>query len=74
MKIIESLKRLFRKRRLETSYIEQVETGKLSIIDTSDLNIDRNLTREEDESRKIFLEEVDSGNFSCFYFLWKRYC
>lgn len=66
MKIIESLKRLFRKRRLETSYIEQVETGKLSIIDTSDLNIDRNLTREEDESRKIFLEEVDSGNFSAF--------
>ena len=66
MKIIESLKRLFRKRRLETSYIEQVETGKLSIIDTSDLNIDRNLTREEDESRKIFLEEVNSGNFSAF--------
>ena len=66
MKIIESLKRLFRKRRLETSYIEQVETGELSIIDTSDLNIDRNLTREEDESRKIFLEEVNSGNFSAF--------
>ena len=66
MKIIESLKRLFRKRRLKTSYLEQVETGELSIIDTSDLNIDRNLTREEDESRKIFLEEVDSGNFSAF--------
>ena len=66
MKIIESLKRLFRKRRLKTSYLEQVETGELSIIDTSDLNIDRNLTREEDESRKIFLEEVNSGNFSAF--------
>lgn len=66
MKIIEFLKRWFRKRSLKISDIEQLDTKKLSIIDTSDLNINRNLTREEDESRKIFLEEVNSGNFSAF--------
>ena len=54
MKIIEFLKRWFRKRSLKISDIEQLDTKKLSIIDTSDLNINRNLTREEDESRKNF--------------------
>lgn len=66
MKIVEFIKSLFCKKSFEARYLEQVEIGEISIIDTSDLNIDRNLTREEDESRKIFLKEVDSGNFSAF--------
>ena len=43
-----------------------IETTDVSIIDTSNLEIDRNLTDDENESRKKLFEEVSSGNFSTF--------
>lgn len=63
MKLIDYLKKLFRK---EKSSIKPTKTTELSIIDTSDIEIDRNLTREENESRKKLFEEIDSENFSTF--------
>ena len=63
MILIDYLKKLFRK---EKSSIEPTKTTELSIIDTSDIEIDRNLTKEEDESRKKLFEEIISENFSTF--------
>ena len=63
MILIDYLKKLFRK---EKSSIEPTKTIELSIIDTSDIEIDRNLTREENESRKKLFEEINSENFSTF--------
>ena len=63
MILIDYLKKLFRK---EKSSIEPTKTTELSIIDTSDIEIDRNLTEEETESRKKLFEEIISENFSTF--------
>ena len=63
MILIDYLKKLFRK---EKSSIEPTKTIELSIIDTSDIEIDRNLTKEETESRKKLFEEIISENFSTF--------
>ena len=63
MILIDYLKKLFRK---EKSSIEPTKTTELSIIDTSDIEIDRNLTKEENESRKKLFEEIISENFSTF--------
>ena len=66
MKLLEYIKRLFGIGKTEINTIEQTQTTKLSIIDTSDIEIDRNLTREENESRKKLFEEINSENFSTF--------
>ena len=66
MKLIEHIKRLFHIGKKANNDIEPIETTELSIIDTSNLQIDRNLTDDENESRKKLFEEVSSGNFSTF--------
>lgn len=66
MKLIEHIKRLFHIGKKANNDIEPIETTELSIIDTSNLEIDRNLTDDENESRKKLFEEVSSGNFSTF--------
>ena len=63
MILIDYLKKLFRK---EKSSIEPTKTTELSIIDTSDIEIDRNLTKEEEKSRKKLFEEINSEDFSTF--------
>ena len=66
MKLLEYIKRLFGIGKTEINTIEQTQTTKLSIIDTSDIEIDRNLTKEETESRKKLFEEINSEDFSTF--------
>ena len=66
MTLIERIKRLFHIGKKANNDIEPIETTELSIIDTSNLEIDRNLTDDENESRKKLFEEVSSGNFSTF--------
>ena len=69
MTLIERIKGLFHSRKIThnlESTGKEIETTDVSIIDTSNLEIDRNLTREENESRKKLFEEVSSGNFSTF--------
>ena len=66
MTLIERIKRLFHIGEKADNDIEPIETTDVSIIDTSDLEIDRNLTDDENESRKKLFEEVSSGNFSTF--------
>lgn len=66
MTLIEHIKRLFHIGKKANNDIEPIETTELSIIDTSNLEIDRNLTDDENESRKKLFEEVSSGNFSTF--------
>ena len=66
MKLLEYIKRLFGIGKTEINIIEKTQTTKLSIIDTSDIEIDRNLTKEETESRKKLFEEIISENFSTF--------
>ena len=66
MKLIEKIKKWLNIEKSENNSIEQERTTNLSIIDISNLEIDRNLTKEENESRKIFFEEISSGNFSTF--------
>ena len=66
MTLIERIKRLFHIGEKADNDIEPIETTDVSIIDTSNLEIDRNLTDDENESRKKLFEEVSSGNFSTF--------
>ena len=66
MTLIERIKRLFHIGEKIDNDIEPIETTDVSIIDTSNLEIDRNLTDDENESRKKLFEEVSSGNFSTF--------
>ena len=66
MTLIERIKRLFHIGEKADNDIEPIETTDVSIIDTSNLEIDRNLTDDENESRKKLFEEVSSGNFSNF--------
>ena len=66
MTLIERIKKLFHIGENTNKDIKQIETTELSIIDTSNLEIDRNLTDDENESRKKLFEEVSSGNFSTF--------
>ena len=66
MTLIERIKRLFHIGEKADNDIESIETTDVSIIDTSNLEIDRNLTDDENESRKKLFEEVSSGNFSTF--------
>lgn len=66
MKLIEKIKKWLNIEKSENNSIEQERTTNLSIIDISNLEIDRNLTKEENESRKRLLEEISSGNFSTF--------
>lgn len=66
MTLIERIKRLFHIGKKVNNDIEPIETTDVSIIDTSNLEIDRNLTDDENESRKKLFEEVSSGNFSTF--------
>ena len=42
------------------------EVAQLSIIDTSELEINRKLTDDEIESRNKLFEEISSGNISTF--------
>ena len=62
MTLIERIKKLFHIGENTNKDIKQIETTELSIIDTSNLEIDRNLTDDENESRKKLFEEVSSGN------------
>ena len=66
MTLIERIKKLFHIGENTNKDIKQIETTEMSIIDTSNLEIDRNLTDDENESRKKLFEEVSSGNFSTF--------
>ena len=66
MTLIERIKRLFHIGEKADNDIEPIETTDVSIIDTSNLEIDRNLTDDENESRKKLFEEVSSGKFSTF--------
>ena len=66
MTLIERIKRLFHIGEKIDNDIEPIETTDVSIIDTSNLEIDRNLTDDENESRKKLFEEVSSGKFSTF--------
>ena len=66
MTLIERIKRLFHIGKKVNNDIEPIETTDVSIIDTSNIEIDRNLTDDENESRKKLFEEVSSGNFSTF--------
>ena len=66
MTLIERIKRLFHIGEKADNDIEPIETTDVSIIDTSNLEIDRNLTDDDNESRKKLFEEVSSGNFSTF--------
>lgn len=66
MKLIEKIKKWLNIEKFENNSSQQVETNNLSIIDISNLEIDRNLTKEENESRKRLFEEISSGNFSTF--------
>ena len=59
-------KKLFGIGKTEKNTLEQSQTTKLSIIDTSDIEIDRNLTKEEEKSRKKLFEEINSEDFSTF--------
>ena len=52
MTLIERIKRLFHIGEKADNDIEPIETTDVSIIDTSNLEIDRNLTDDENESRK----------------------
>ena len=54
MTLIERIKRLFHIGEKADNDIEPIETTDVSIIDTSNLEIDRNLTDDENESRKNF--------------------
>lgn len=66
MKLIEKIKKWLNIEKSKNNSSQQVETNNLSIIDISNLEIDRNLTKEENESRKRLFEEISSGNFSTF--------
>ena len=66
MKLLEYIKKLFGIGKTEKNTLEQSQTTKLSIIDTSDIEIDRNLTKEEEKSRKKLFEEINSEDFSTF--------
>ena len=66
MTLIERIKRLFHIGEKANNIEKPIETTDVSIIDTSNLEIDRNLTDDENESRKKLFEEVSSGNFSTF--------
>ena len=66
MKLIEKIKKWLNIRKSKNNSIEEERTTNLSIIDISNLEIDRNLTKEENESRNSFFEEISSGNFSTF--------
>ena len=66
MKLIEKIKKWLNIEKSKNNSIEQERTTNLSIIDISNLEIDRNLTKEENESRNRFFEEISSGNFSTF--------
>lgn len=66
MNLIEKIKKWLNIEKFENNSSQQVETNNLSIIDISNLEINRNLTKEENESRKRLFEEISSGNFSTF--------
>ena len=59
MTLIERIKRLFHIREKIDNDIEPIETTDVSIIDTSKLEIDRNLT--DDENKKIRPEILFEG-------------
>ena len=59
MNLIEKIKKWLNIEKSENNSIEQERTTNLSIIDISNLEIDRNLTKEENESRKKrYLQET----------------
>lgn len=66
MNLIEQIKKWFNKKDIKDNNISHIESINLAIIDTTGLKIDRSLTKEENESRKKFLEELSLGNFSTF--------
>ena len=66
MTLIERIKRLFHIGEKANNIEKPIETTDVSIIDTSNLEIDRNLTDDENESRKKLFEEISSGNISTF--------
>lgn len=65
MNLFNFIKNLFQKKK-DKEIKEKTKSTGLSVIDTSELEIDRNLTNEELESRNKFFEEISSGNFSTF--------
>ena len=71
MTLIERIKRLFHIGEKADNDIEPIETTDVSIIDTSNLEIDRNLTDDENESRKKLFEESIFRKLFYFYYLWK---
>ena len=66
MRLFSFIKKLFNKESIETIPNPANTDTKISIIDTSNLEIDRNLTDEELESRNKLFKEIFSGNFSTF--------
>ena len=67
MTLIERIKRLFHIGEKANNIEKPIETTDVSIIDTSNLEIDRNLTDDENESRKkLFVRKL-----FYFYYLWK---
>ena len=66
MNLIYRIKRWFNGNTARNKTTKNLESTNLSIIDISNLKINRNLTEEENESRKRLFEEISSGNFSTF--------
>lgn len=65
MNLFNFIKNIFQKKK-DKEIKEKPKSIGLSVIDTSELEIDRNLTNEELESRNKFFEEISSGNISTF--------
>lgn len=65
MNLFNFIKNIFQKKK-DKEIKKQPKTTGLSVIDTTEIEIDRNLTNEELESRNKFFEEISSGNISTF--------
>ena len=65
MNLFNFIKNIFQKKK-DKEIKKQPKTTGLSVIDTTELEIDRNLTNEELESRNKLFEEISSGNISTF--------
>ena len=65
MNLFNFIKNIFQKKKDKEIKEKPKSTG-LSVIDTSELEINRNLTNEELESRNKLFEEISSGNISTF--------
>ena len=64
MKLIEQIKRLFNGNTAQNITAKKSKSTNLSIIDITNIEIDRILTKEENESRQKLFEEISSGNVS----------